>query len=124
MKYYKTIENGIVMIHSCNELPAFVTREDEISYEKYEELRAMFINAPMNTFEFVYYFDWKTQTYLPRERTHDEIIDWFVEVVSIGTVALEDISAEYRAEVEARLPVSEEEQWVREVMSEVSDYGY
>ena len=57
--------------------------------------------------------------YEPRERTHDEVIDWYVQIVSIGTVTLDEIPQEYRAEVEARMPISEEQQWVNDIIAEV-----
>ena len=118
--YYKSIdENGVVTLHGCNRKPDPVPEEDVITYEKCEELRKKFLDKPVDTFESVYYFDWETETYLPRERTHDEVIDWYVQIVSIGTVTLDEIPQEYRAEVEARMPISEEQQWVNDIIAEV-----
>lgn len=122
MKCYKFVEDGIIRhigrstkVHeSCV----------EIVPEKYAELDAKFKDAPENTYESIYYFDDATETYLPRERTHEEIIGWYVNVVKIGTITLEEVPAEYRAEVEAQRPVSEEEQWAKDLVSEVSEYGY
>ena len=118
--HYKQIdENGVVTLHGCNAKPDLVPEEDIISYKKYEKLRAKFADAPENTFESVYYFDWETETYLPRERTHEEVIDWYVQIILIGTVTLDEIPQEYRAEVEARMPISEEQQWVNDIIAEV-----
>lgn len=122
MKYYKLIENGVItMIGKSGVLHETQT---EITPEKHAELDYRIKNAPVDTFESVYYLDAETETYLPRERTEEEKVDWYVQIVQAGTVALEDIPEEYRAEVEKRLPVSEEEQWAKEIMEEVSGYEY
>lgn len=92
--------------------------------EEYNELMKVISDRPVNTFETVYRFNHETKMYEGFERTEEEKIDWFVEVVSLGTVKLEEVPVEYRAEVENRLPVSEEEQWAKDIMNEVSEYGY
>lgn len=121
MIYYKTIENGVItMIGSGSTLHETQT---EIELEEYEALLAVIQDKPVDTFESVYFLA-ESGVYEARERTHEEIIEWYVNVVQLGTVALEDIPKEYRAEVEARLPISEEEQWANEIMEEVSEYGY
>ena len=119
--YYKTINDGVVTLNGCNVKPDSIPEEDFISPKKYEELCAKFREAPENTYESVYYFDWETETYLPRERTEAEKVDWFVQVVQIGTVKLEDVPAEYKTEVESRLPVSEEQKLVDSIVAEVSN---
>ena len=121
--YYKQINNGVVTLYGCPTKPDSVAEEDFITKEKYEELRIKFSDAPEDTFESVYYFDWETETYLPRERTHDEVIDWYVQIVSIGTVALEDIPEEYKSEVEERLPKTEpstEQELIEKLIKEVN----
>ena len=116
MKYYKTIVNGIItMIGSGS---AVHESQTEISKEEYDSLMAVINNRPVDTFESVYELK-ENGMYEPRERTHDEIIDWYVMVVESGTVELEDIPEEYRAEVEARMPISEEQQWVNDIIAEV-----
>ena len=122
MKYYKVIENGVITAFGCQ--PSEVNVQNPITPEEYDILMETYTNKPENTFESVYYLDAETEIYLSRERTEEEKVDWFVEVVSTGTVKLEDVPTEYRAEVEALMPVSEEEQWMNEVMEEVSEYGY
>ncbi len=118
--YYKQTDNGVVTLHGCNTKPDNIPEEDVITYEKYEELRHKFQSAPEDTFESVYYFDWEIESYLPRERTESEKVDWYLMVVQMETVALEDVPTEYRAEVKARLPKTEAE----ELLEEVSNYDY
>lgn len=132
MKYYKVIVDGIItMIGSgsavheshteiTNDVDPLTGKEIEGSAErKYKELLEIFNKRPEDTFESVYYLDAETETYLSRPRTHDEVIDWYVQIVSIGTVTLDEIPQEYRAEVEARMPISEEQQWVNDIIAEV-----
>lgn len=99
---------------------------DGVSYseEEYSELREIINNRPVNTFETVYFLNHDTKMYEGRERTHDEIVDWFVQMVQADAVKLEEVPTEYRTQVEAMMPVSEEEQWANEIMEEVSEYGY
>ena len=116
MKYYKTIENGIItMIGSGSSVHESQT---EITKEEYDSLMEVIKDRPVDTFESVYELK-ESGMYEPRERTHDEIIDWYVQIVSIGTVTLDEIPQEYRAEVEARMPISEEQQWVNDIIAEV-----
>lgn len=121
MKYYKTIENGIItMIGSGSSVHE---SQAEITKEEYDSLMEVIKDRPVDTFEYVYELK-ETGMYEPRERTHEEVIDWYVQIILIGTVTLDEIPQEYRAEVEAKMPVSEEEQWAKEIMEEVSEYGY
>lgn len=116
MKYYKVIVNGIItMIGSGS---AVHESQTEITKEEYDSLMAVINDRPVDTFESVYELK-ENGMYEPRERTHDEIIDWYVQIVSIGTVTLDEIPQEYRAEVEARMPISEEQQWVNDIIAEV-----
>ena len=118
MKYYKTIENGIItMIGSGSSVHESQT---EITKEEYDSLMAVIQNKPVDTWESVYYLDAETESYLPRERTEEEKVDWYLMVVQMGTVALEDIPQEYRTEVKARLPKTEAE----ELLEEVANYDY
>lgn len=104
MKYYKTIENGVItMIGSGS---AIHDTQTEITKEEYDALLAVIQNKPEDTFESVYFLA-ESGMYEARERTHDEIIDWYVMVVQLGTVKIEDVPTEYRAEVESRLPQEE-----------------
>ena len=121
MKYYKTIENGVItMIGSGS---AIHDTQTEITKEEYDSLMEVIKDKPEDTFESVYFLA-ESGMYEPRERTHDEIIEWYVQIVQLGTITMEEVPTEYRAEVEAQMPVSEEEQWANEIMVEVSEYGY
>ena len=116
MKYYKVIVNGIItMIGSGS---AVHESQTEITKEEYDSLMAVINDRPVDTFESVYELK-ESGMYEPRERTHDEVIDWYVQIVSIGTVTLDEIPQEYRAEVEVRMPISEEQQWVNDIIAEV-----
>ena len=116
MKYYKVIVDGIItMIGSGS---AVHESQTEITKEEYDSLMAVINDRPVDTFESVYELK-ENGMYVPRERTHDEIIDWYVQIVSIGTVTLDEIPQEYRSEVEARMPISEEQQWVNDIIAEV-----
>ena len=121
MRYYKTINNGIItMIGSGS---AIHETQTEITKEEYEALLAVIQDKPVDTFESVYYLA-ESGMYEARERTEEETVQWFVQVVELGTVKLEEIPEEYKAKVEAQMPASEEEQWAKEIMEEVSEYGY
>lgn len=121
MKYYKLIENGIItMIGSGS---AIHETQTEISQEEYNSLMEVIQDKPVDTFESVYELR-ESGMYEPRERTEEEKVDWYVQIVQAGTITLEEVPTEYRAEVESRMPVSEEEQWAKEIMEEVSEYGY
>lgn len=100
MKYYKTIEDGIItMIGSGS---AIHETQTEITKEEYDALMAVIQDKPVDTFEFVYELK-ESGMYEPRERTEDEKIDWYLQLVQAGTITLEEVPEEYRAEVEAKL---------------------
>lgn len=121
MKYYKTIENGIItMIGSGS---AIHETQTEITKEEYDSLMDTILNKPVDTWESVYELR-ESGMYEPRERTEEEKVEWYVQLVLAGTITIEEVPAEYRSQVEAMMPVSEEEQWAKEIMSEVSEYGY
>ncbi len=104
MRYYKIIENEVItMIGSGSTIHETQT---EITKEEYDSLMLIIQNKPIDTFESVYKLK-ESGIYEPRERTEEEKIDWFVEVVSLGTVKPEEVPVEYRAEVENRLSQSE-----------------
>ena len=116
MKYYKMIIDGIITLIGPGS--AVHESQTEITKEEYDSLMAVINDRPVDTFESVYELK-ESGMYEPRERTHDEVIDWYVQIVSIGTVTLDEIPQEYRAEVEARMPISEEQQWVNDIIAEV-----
>lgn len=96
---------------------------DSIEYteEEYNELRKIINNRPMDTFETVYFLNHDTKMYEGRDRTHDEVVDWYVQVVQIGTVKLEEVPEEYRTEVESRL--NEGEATAEDYLNALSDLG-
>lgn len=99
---------------------------DGIPYDesKYQELKEVIDDRPINTFETVYRLNHETKMYEAFERTEEEKVDWFVEIVELGTITIDEVPEEYKEAVEARIPISEEEQWANEIMEEVSEYGY
>ena len=121
MKYYKTIENGcITMIGSGSVIHDTQT---EIIKEEYDSLMEVIKDKPEDTFESVCFLA-ESGVYESRERTHEEIIEWYVQLVQLCTIAFDEVPEEYRAEVEAQMPISEEEKWAKEIMEEVSAYDY
>ena len=121
MKYYKTIENGVItMIGSGS---AVHETQTEITKEEYDSLMAIIQDKPVDTWESVYELR-ESGMYEPRERTEEEKVEWYLQIVLAGTITLEEVPTEYRTQVEAMMPVSEEEQWANEIMEEVSEYGY
>ena len=121
MRYYKTIENGVItMIGSGS---AIHVTQTEITIEEYDSLMDTILNKPVDTWESVYFLA-ESGMYEPRERTEEEKADWYLQLVLAGTITIEEVPAEYRTQVEAMMPVSEEEQWARDIMEEVSEYGY
>lgn len=118
MKYYKTIENGIItMIGSGSSVHE---SQIEITKEEYDSLMEVIKERPVDTFESVYELK-ETGMYEPRPRTHEEVIDWYVQVISLGTVKLEDIPEEYRTEVESRL--SEEQATEEDYLNALAELG-
>lgn len=100
MKYYKTIENTVItgigsgsMIHE---------NQIEITKEEYDSLMAIIQDKPVDTFESVYELK-ESGMYEPRERTHEEVIHWYAEIVYVGTISIEEVPEEYRSEVDSLL---------------------
>ena len=102
MKYYKLINDGIIAQIGCGS--AIHETQTEITKEEYDSLMAVFNDRPVDTFESVYYFDAETEFYLPRERTHDEVIEWYIRLVELGTITLDEVPEEYRDVVRAEIP--------------------
>lgn len=121
MKYYKTIEDGIItMIGSGS---AIHETQTEITKEEYDSLMDVIMDKPVDTWESVYFLA-ESGMYEQRERTEEEKVEWYLQLVLADTITLEEVPTEYRTQVEAMMPVSEEEQWANEIMEEVSEYGY
>lgn len=123
--YYKTVKDGIITsINSGSVVPIL---ENKLEPEDYDALMEVIKNKPVDTLESVYRLSNETGMYEPFERTEEEKIQWYIQVVSAGTVALEDVPEEYRTEVEAQAQAQEDsnEQEVFDgIMQEVSEYGY
>ena len=100
--FYKTVENGyITMIGKSQIVPS---NGVEITEAKHTELSNTIKARPQDTLESVYRLSNEAEEYVPCERTHEETVDWYVQAVSSGTMTLEEVPEEYRAEVEASLP--------------------
>ena len=106
MKYYKTIENGIIVyIGESNRIPS---NGVEITAEEKAQLEAVIASKPADTLESVYRLSAETEQYEPFTRTHEETVDWYVQAVSSGEMTIEEVPEDYRAEVEAKLPTPTE----------------
>lgn len=105
MSTYKQIENGVIVtIGKSSVIPSNGT---EITEEKYNQLMAVIQSRPEDTLETVYYLSAETEEYVSRDTTHDEKVDWYVNAVITGTMTIEEVPEEFRAEVEAKQPQPE-----------------
>lgn len=105
MKTYKQIENGVITtIGKSSVIPS---NGVEITEEHYNEIMTVIQNHPDDTLNVHYYLSAETETYVGRETTHEEKVDWYVNAVIAGTMAVEDVPEDYRAEVEAKQPQPE-----------------
>lgn len=121
MKYYKMIIDGIItMIGSGSSVHETQT---EITKEEYDSLMEVIKDRPVDTFDAIYELR-EHGEYVGRERTYDEKVDWYIQSVLAGTITIDAVPAEYREKVKAKMPVTEEEQMVKEILIEVSEYGY
>ena len=103
--FYKIVENGyITQIGKPNIVPSGI----EISEVDYNRLSKISTECPENTLEIIYRLSNETETYVPCERTHEETVDWYAQAVKSGTMTLEEVPEDYRAEVEAKLPTPTE----------------
>ena len=107
--YYKTIQNSeITMIGKSSVVPQNAV---EISEEKYNQLMAVIRNHPSDTLETKHYLSAETETYVGRETTHDEKVDWYVSAVLTEQMTIEGVPSEYQEEVKAKLPQEEQEKY-------------
>ena len=105
MKTYKQIENGVITtIGKSSVIPS---NGVEITEEKYNEIMSVIQSHPDDTLDVHYYLSAETETYVGRETTHNEKVDWYVNAVIAGTMAIEEVPEDYRAEVEAKQPQPE-----------------
>lgn len=105
MSTYKQIENGVITtIGKSSVIPS---NGVEITEEKYNQLMAVIQSKSEDTLETVYYLSAETEEYVSRDTTHDEKVDWYVNAVITGTMTIEEVPEEFRAEVEAKQPQPE-----------------
>lgn len=118
--YYKTIQNSeITMIGNSSVVPQNAV---EISEEKYNQIMAVIQTHPEDTLETKHYLSAETETYVGRETTHDEKVDWYVSAVLTEQRTIEGVPSEYQEEVKAKLPsepVSDIDQVLTELETEV-----
>ena len=107
--YYKTIQNGeITMIGKSSVVPQNAV---EISGEKYNQIMAVIQTHPEDTLETKYYLSAETESYVGRETTHDEKVDWYVSAVVTNQMTIDGVPSEYQEEVKAKLPQEEQEKY-------------
>lgn len=107
--YYKTIQSSeITMIGESSVVPQNAV---EISEEKYDQIMAVIQTHPEDTLETKHYLSAETETYVGRETTHDEKVDWYVSAVVTKQMTIEGVPSEYQEEVKAKLPQEEQEKY-------------
>lgn len=83
----------------------------EISEEKYKHIMAVIQTHPEDTLETKYYLSAETETYVGRNTTHDEKVDWYVSAVVTNQMTIDGVPSEYQEEVKAKLPQPEQEKY-------------
>lgn len=97
MKYYKLIENGVIT--QIGSGSAIHETQVEITKAEYDALMETIQDRPVDTFESVYELK-ESGIYEGRERTEEEILQWYVQVVMSGKMTIEEVPEEYREKVE------------------------
>lgn len=104
--FYKIVENGyITIIGKSQRVPS---NGEEITEARHTELSNTIKARPEDTLEAVYRLSNETEQYVAVPRTHEEIVDWYVQAVENGTLTIEEVPEEYRSEVESKLPTPTE----------------
>ena len=103
--FYKIVENGYITMIGSPNVPS---NGVEITSAKHTELSNTIKARPQDTLESIYRLSNEIETYVPCERTHDETVDWYVQAVESGTMTIDEVPEDYRAEVEAKLPTPTE----------------
>lgn len=107
--YYKTIQNGeLTIIGKSSVAPQNAVK---ISKEKYNQIMAVIQTHPEDTLETKHYLSAETETYVGRETTHEEKVDWYVSAVVTNQMTVDGIPSEYQEEVKAKLPQEEQEKY-------------
>lgn len=102
---YKYIENGIIVyIGESNRIPQ---NGVEITPEEKANLEAVIASKPADTLESVYRLSESGQ-YVAFARTHEETVAWYVDKVNSGKMTIDEVSADYKSEVEQLVTPSEE----------------
>nr|DAI79663.1 MAG TPA: hypothetical protein [Caudoviricetes sp.] len=115
--YYKTIQSSeITMIGESSVVPQNAV---EISEEKYDQIMAVIQTHPEDTLETKHYLSAETETYVGRETTHDEKVDWYVSAVVTNQMTIDGVPIEYQEEVKAKLPSEPASEDVDQVLSEL-----
>lgn len=105
MKYYIFVKNNtIYSVLSGLEVPAEAKEITKKKYDKFMEMQ----NPPDDTLETRYYLSAETETYVERETTHTEKVDWYVNKVLGEEMTIDEVPTEYKTEVEAKLPQPEQ----------------
>ena len=117
--FYKQIKNGTISL--IGESPIAPHQAVQISEEKYNQLMAVIREHPADTLETKHYLSAETETYVGRETTHEEKVDWYAAAVLSEEMTIDDVPEEFKEEVTARLPQKEltVDQVLTELESEV-----
>lgn len=116
MFYKITKENEIIMIGESGALPPIA---EEITAEKYNMILGVIKNRPEDTLNTIYYLSAETEIYTPRERTHDEIVQWYVDTVISKQMTIDEVPEEYQDEVRALLPEPTEKLYTLDQAAEI-----
>lgn len=107
--FYKQIKNGTIAL--IGESPIVPYQAVQITEEKYNQLMAVIRNHPSDTLETKHYLSAETETYVGRETTHEEKVDWYVSAVLTEQMTINGVPSEYQEEVKAKLPQEEQEKY-------------
>ena len=106
MFYYKAVNNGIITQIGSGSKPTKLYTE--ITEEKHAELLLKMQSKPEDTLDMKYVLKDTTEAYEGVATTHEEKVNYYFNAVQKGTMTLEEVPEEYRAEVEAKLPTPTE----------------
>lgn len=107
--FYKQTTNGVItMIGQSQSMPPASV---QITEEKYNQLMAVIRNHPSDTLETKNYLSAETETYVGRETTYEEKVDWYVSAVLTEQMTIDGVPSEYQEEVKAKLPQEEQEKY-------------
>lgn len=96
MFYKITKENEIIMIGESGILPSIA---EEVTAEKYNMIMSVIKNRPEDTLNTINYLSAETETYISRERTHGETVQWYVNAVISEQITIDEVPEEYQDEV-------------------------